>query len=58
MGVLKDVSYALNPPHGRRPQPVGYLRTVQRRLKIWRAEQAHQLVFGPMAPTPSVSMAS
>src|SRR3546814_15145870 len=38
--------------------PDALLRTVQRRLKIWRAEQAHQLVFGPMALTPSVSMAS
>ena len=38
--------------------PDALLRTVQRRLKIWRAEQAHQLVFGPMAQTPSVSMAS
>ena len=24
MGVLRDVSYALKPPPGRRPQPVGY----------------------------------
>ena len=38
--------------------PDALLRTVQRRLKIWRAEQAHQLVFGPMAQTPSISMAS
>lgn len=28
MGVLKDVSYALNPHPGRRPQPVGYEKTL------------------------------
>jgi len=28
MGVLKDVSYALNPHPGRRPQPVGYVKTL------------------------------
>ena len=26
--------------------PDGLLRTVQRRLKVWRSEQAHALVFG------------
>ena len=25
---------------------VGLLRTLQRRLKIWRREKAHELVFG------------
>jgi hypothetical protein len=28
--------------------PDGLLRTLQRRLKIWRSEQAHAMVFGPM----------
>jgi len=26
--------------------PTGLLRTVQRRLKIWRRDKAHELVFG------------
>ncbi len=26
--------------------PVGLLRTLQRRLKIWRRDKAHELVFG------------
>jgi hypothetical protein len=26
--------------------PEGLLRTLQRRLKIWRAERAHEMVFG------------
>ncbi len=29
--------------------PDGLIRTVQRRLKIWRAATAHELVFGPFA---------
>lgn len=29
--------------------PAGQLRTLQRRLKIWRREMAHQLVFGSAA---------
>jgi hypothetical protein len=29
----------------------GLLRTVQRRVKIWRAAMAHQLVFEPFANT-------
>jgi hypothetical protein len=29
--------------------PVGLIRTVQRRVKIWRAATAHELVFGPFA---------
>jgi len=28
--------------------PDGLLRTLQRRLKIWRSEKAHAMVFGPM----------
>ena len=35
-------------------QPDAYpdklLRTLQRRVKVWRRENAHQLVFGAMAP--------
>jgi hypothetical protein len=27
--------------------PDGLIRTVQRRMKIWRSAQAHALVFGP-----------
>ncbi len=27
--------------------PVGLLRTLQRRLKVWRRDKAHELVFGP-----------
>jgi hypothetical protein len=34
--------------------PDGLLRTVQRRLKIWRAEQARALVFGAPATTQEV----
>ena len=26
--------------------PTGLLRTVQRRLKVWRRDKAHELVFG------------
>jgi hypothetical protein len=29
--------------------PDGLIRTVQRRIKIWRAATAHELVFGPFA---------
>lgn len=29
--------------------PDGLIRTVQRRVKIWRAATAHELVFGPFA---------
>jgi hypothetical protein len=36
--------------------PVGLLRTLQRRLKIWRRDKAHELVFGAtpaeVAPVP------
>ena len=32
--------------------PDGLLRTVQRRLKIWRAEVARQLVFGAADAAP------
>jgi hypothetical protein len=28
--------------------PTGLLRTLQRRLKIWRSEIAHTMVFGPI----------
>jgi hypothetical protein len=31
--------------------PDGLIRTVQRRVKIWRAATAHELVFGPFATT-------
>ena len=31
--------------------PDGLIRTVQRRVKIWRAATAHELVFGPFAET-------
>jgi hypothetical protein len=37
--------------------PDALLRTIQRRLKIWRAEQAHRLVFGPLSQLPSFSVA-
>ena len=30
--------------------PTGLLRTVQRRLKIWRRDKAHELVFGATPP--------
>ena len=33
--------------------PDGQLRTVQRRVKGWRREAAHRLVFGPAAPDGS-----
>ena len=33
--------------------PDGLVRTVQRRLKIWRSEMAHALVFGRGAESPS-----
>ncbi|RUX80634.1 transposase, partial [Mesorhizobium sp. M2A.F.Ca.ET.040.01.1.1] len=29
--------------------PDGLIRTVQRRMKIWRSTQANALVFGPFA---------
>jgi len=29
---------------------VGLLRTLQRRLKVWRRDKAHELVFGATAP--------
>jgi hypothetical protein len=29
--------------------PDGLIRTVQRRIKIWRAATAQELVFGPFA---------
>ena len=32
--------------------PDGLLRTVQRRLKIWRAARARELVFGPHHGAP------
>jgi hypothetical protein len=31
--------------------PDGLIRTVQRRIKVWRAATAHELVFGPFANT-------
>lgn len=34
--------------------PDGLLRTVQRRLKIWRAARARELVFGPSSVAPSL----
>lgn len=36
--------------------PDGLLRTVQRRLKVWRAENAHALVFGDFVPPAAVTM--
>jgi hypothetical protein len=30
---------------------MGLIRTVQRRVKTWRAATAHELVFGPFATT-------
>lgn len=36
--------------------PDGLLRTVQRRLKIWRAERAHKMVFGASSIAESVSV--
>jgi len=35
--------------------PTGLLRTVQRRLKVWRRDKAHELVFGA-APAPLSSV--
>jgi hypothetical protein len=35
--------------------PDGQLRTLQRRLKEWRREAAHRMVFGTMAPDPGVA---
>ncbi len=36
--------------------PFGLLRTLQRRLKVWRRDKAHELVFGAapaeVEPTP------
>jgi hypothetical protein len=38
--------------------PDGLIRTVQRRVKVWRAATAHELVFGPFAAAePTVEMA-
>jgi hypothetical protein len=31
--------------------PDGLIRTVQRRVKLWRPTTAHELVFGPFANT-------
>ncbi len=36
--------------------PSGLLRTVQRRLKVWRAEQAHEMVFGAFAHREAVDV--
>jgi len=38
--------------------PDGQLRTLQRRLKGWRREVAHTLVFGPAAIDEQASVAS
>jgi hypothetical protein len=35
--------------------PDGQLRTLQRRLKEWRREAAHRMVFGPMTANPGVA---
>jgi hypothetical protein len=35
--------------------PDGQLRTLQRRLKEWRREAAHRMVFGTMTPDPGVA---
>jgi hypothetical protein len=35
--------------------PDGKLRTLQRRLKEWRREAAHQMVFGTMMPDPALA---
>lgn len=40
-----------------RTYPVGLLRTVQRRLKIWRAEHAQEMVFGAFTPTDAARVA-
>ncbi|MET3583779.1 hypothetical protein ABID19_006845 [Mesorhizobium robiniae] len=32
------------------------LRTLQRRLKIWRKEKAHAMVFGPMHVEPAIEL--
>ncbi|MEI8702982.1 hypothetical protein RPG13_31525 [Mesorhizobium sp. ISC15] len=34
--------------------PDQLLRTLQRRLKIWRKEKAHAMVFGPMRVEPAI----
>jgi hypothetical protein len=39
---LLDKLQAEQPGH----YPDGLIRTLQRRLKIWRAERAHEMVFG------------
>ena len=33
--------------------PDGLPRTVQRRVKIWRAERAHEMVFGALSDASS-----
>ena len=35
--------------------PDGQLRTLQRRLKEWRREAAHRMVFGTMTANPGVA---
>lgn len=35
--------------------PDGLLRTLQRRLKGWRAERAHEMVFGPARPIDDIT---
>ncbi len=35
--------------------PNGQLRTLQRRLKVWRRDAAHQMVFGTMTANPGVA---
>jgi hypothetical protein len=37
--------------------PDGLLRTLQRRLKIWRSEIAHTMVFGAINSQPAVGPA-
>nr|WP_192384302.1 DDE-type integrase/transposase/recombinase [Mesorhizobium silamurunense] len=39
---------------GQYPDPL--LRTLQRRLKIWRKEKAHAMVFGPMHVEPAIEL--
>ena len=38
--------------------PDGLLRTVQRRVKVWRGEMAHALVFGMPRPAPGPAVAA
>jgi hypothetical protein len=38
--------------------PDGLIRTVQRRVKIWRAATAHELVFGPFADSERTTEAA